>query len=64
MNEFTAELLARIDETDAELRLVRQARDDHAAEALSGRLDNLLRIAARHGIEVRRGVGAPADGAE
>ncbi|GAT70774.1 hypothetical protein HS048_31005 [Planomonospora sp. ID91781] len=60
MSEFTAELLARIDEVDAELRLVRQAHDDHAVEVLSGRLDNLLRIAGQHGVEVRHGVGAPA----
>ncbi|MBG0815589.1 hypothetical protein [Planomonospora sp. ID82291] len=62
MSEFRAELLARIDEVDAQVRLAHETHDDHAVEALSGRLDNLLRIAGQHGIEVRRGVGAPADG--
>ncbi|MFC4060537.1 hypothetical protein ACFOWE_19715 [Planomonospora corallina] len=62
MSEFTAELLARVEETDAELRVAREAGDDHTAEVLSGRLDNLLRIAEQHGVEVRRGAGA--DGTE
>ncbi|MBG0832486.1 hypothetical protein HS041_32800 [Planomonospora sp. ID67723] len=63
MGEFTAELLARIDEVEAELRLMRQADDDHAVEVLSGRLENLLRIAARHGVEVPQAEGAPVGGA-
>ena len=40
---------------------MREAFDDHATEVLSGRLENLLRIADRHGIDVRYAAGAPAD---
>jgi hypothetical protein len=53
MSEFAAELRARVDDVDAELGLMREAFDDHAIEVLSGRLENLLRIADRHGIDVR-----------
>lgn len=63
MSEFAAELQARVDEVDAQLRLMRQSSDDHAVEALSGRLENLLRIAGQHGVDVRHAAGAPAEGA-
>lgn len=62
MSEFAAELRARVDEVDAELRLMRQAFDHHAVEVLSGRLENLLRIADQHGIDVRYAADSPADG--
>ncbi|GAA5770298.1 hypothetical protein [Streptosporangium roseum] len=62
MSEFAAELRARVDEVDAELRVMRQAFDHHAVEVLGGRLENLLRIADRHGIDVRYAGGGPAAG--
>ncbi|GAA4220579.1 hypothetical protein FHR32_006575 [Streptosporangium album] len=66
MSEFAAELRARVDEVDAELRLMRQAFDEHSVEVLSGRLENLLRIAEQHGVDVRHAsdtVDAPTGGA-
>ncbi|MBB2912483.1 hypothetical protein FHS43_003766 [Streptosporangium becharense] len=62
MSEFETELRMRVDEVDSQLRLLRQAEDDHAVEVLSGRLENLLRIAERHGIDLGRAVEAPAAG--
>jgi hypothetical protein len=61
MSEFAAELRARVDDVDAELGLMREAFDDRAIEVLSGRLENLLRIADLHGIDVRYAADAPAD---
>ncbi|MDP9862433.1 MULTISPECIES: hypothetical protein [Streptosporangium] len=61
--EFAARLRARVDEVDAELRITRHAFDGQAVEILSGRLESLLRIADRHGIDVRYAGGGPADGA-
>lgn len=63
MSEFATELRARVADVDGELELMRQASDDHAVEVLSGRLENLLRIAERHGVDVRRAGGGPAGGA-
>lgn len=63
MSEFAAELRARIADVDGELELMRAAFDDHAVEVLSGRLENLLRIADGHGIDVRHADGGPAIGA-
>ncbi|MFF5113835.1 hypothetical protein [Streptosporangium sp. NPDC000509] len=63
MSEFAAELRARIADVDGELELMRQAFDDHAIEVLSGRLENLLRIADQHGVDVRHAGGGPAAGA-
>ncbi|MFJ2032561.1 hypothetical protein [Streptosporangium sp. NPDC087985] len=63
MSEFATELRARVDEVIVELRRMRQAFDDHAVEVLSGRLENLLRIAEQHGVDVRYTGDAPADGA-
>ncbi|GAA2846041.1 hypothetical protein GCM10010517_02620 [Streptosporangium fragile] len=64
MSEFEAELRMRVNEVDSQLRLMRQAHDDHAVEVLSGRLENLLRIADRHGIDVRHAADAPDGGTE
>ncbi|MGJ6966591.1 hypothetical protein ACSDR0_32240 [Streptosporangium sp. G11] len=63
MSEFAAELRARIADVDGELELMRQAFDDHAIEVLTGRLENLLRIADRHGVDVRYAGGGPGGGA-
>ncbi len=53
VSEFVAELRARIDEADAELLRAREVRDDHAVDALTARLESLLRIAAQHDVDVR-----------
>ncbi|MFI6600478.1 hypothetical protein ACIBHX_29900 [Nonomuraea sp. NPDC050536] len=53
MSEFAAELRVRIDEVEADLTRAHGALDDHAVQVLTGRLDNLLRIAREHGIDVR-----------
>ncbi|MET8052088.1 hypothetical protein ABZU75_31260 [Streptosporangium sp. NPDC005286] len=61
-SEFAAELRARIADVDGELELMRRASDDHAVEVLTGRLENLLRIAARHCVDVRPPGGGPVAG--
>ncbi len=53
LSEFAAELQARVDEVDAELMRAHAAFDDHAVEVLTGRLENLLRIADQHHVDVR-----------
>lgn len=50
MSEFATELRAQIDEVDAELL---HAHDDHSVDVLTGRLENLLRIAHQHDVDVR-----------
>ncbi|MEW9532142.1 hypothetical protein [Microbispora sp. NPDC049125] len=51
MDEFTAELHARLRETRAELRKATESGDDHhGVEVLSSRLDALRRIAEDHDI--------------
>ncbi|WP_283136586.1 hypothetical protein [Rhizohabitans arisaemae] len=60
MSEFAAELQAGIDETGARIRSARRIGDDYTADNLLGRLENLLRIAEQHGIEVH---GTPDGGA-
>lgn len=53
MSRFAAELKARVNEVVVELRREREAMDDHGVEVLTGRLENLLRIAEQHGIDVQ-----------
>ncbi|MDP9844985.1 hypothetical protein [Streptosporangium lutulentum] len=60
MSEFAAELRARVDDVDAELGLLREAFGTRAVEVLSGRLENLLRLADRHGVDVRYAADTPA----
>ncbi|WP_433359067.1 hypothetical protein [Streptosporangium sp. CA-115845] len=62
-SEFAAELRARMADVDGELELVRRASDDHAAEVLTGRLENPPRIVARYGVDVRPPGGGPVAGA-
>ncbi|GGO01676.1 hypothetical protein GCM10010116_03110 [Microbispora rosea subsp. aerata] len=50
MDEFTAELRARLTEAREELRRARENGDEHGVQIASGRLDNLNRLAADHGI--------------
>ncbi|MEQ4721816.1 hypothetical protein [Nonomuraea sp. B19D2] len=49
MTVFAEELRARIGEVETELH---QDSDDHTVSVLADRLENLLRIAGQHGIEV------------
>ncbi|GIH49619.1 hypothetical protein [Microbispora rosea] len=50
MHEFTAELRARLAEAREELRRARESGDEHGVQVALGRLDNLNRLAADHGI--------------
>ncbi|MEU7910165.1 hypothetical protein [Microbispora bryophytorum] len=50
MHEFTAELRARLAEAREELRRAGESGDEHGVQIASGRLDNLKRLAADHGI--------------
>ncbi|MEU7690181.1 hypothetical protein OHB01_01975 [Microbispora hainanensis] len=52
MQEFTAELRARLAEAREDLRRARENGDEHGVQVASGRLDNLNRLAADHGISV------------
>lgn len=52
MHEFTAELRARLGEAREDLRRAREAGDEHGVQIASGRLDNLRRLAADHGISL------------
>lgn len=54
MGEFTAVLQQRIEDDSAWLDAARAAGDDELSDALTGEVENLLRIAAQHGIVVRR----------
>ncbi|SDH12062.1 hypothetical protein SAMN05421505_111199 [Sinosporangium album] len=62
MSEFAVELQARIQEAEEELARMRHAGDEHAVQVLSGRLENLLRIADQHGVDARGGGDASAGG--
>lgn len=53
MSEFATELRAQIDEVDAELLHAHGKADDHSVDVLTGRLENLLRIAHQHDVDVR-----------
>ncbi|WP_329311466.1 hypothetical protein [Streptomyces sp. NBC_01262] len=60
---FEASLGRRAREADEALRRAREEGDEHAVVTHTGDLENLLRLARRHGIEVD-GVAAPGVGAE
>ncbi|GII95460.1 hypothetical protein [Sinosporangium siamense] len=62
MSEFAMELQASIREAEEEVTRMRLAGDEHAVEMMSGRLENLMRIAGRHGVEARGGGDASAEG--
>ncbi|MCT9930983.1 hypothetical protein N5079_12220 [Planotetraspora sp. A-T 1434] len=53
MDEFTAELRARVLEAREKLRQAHDDRDEYDIQVLSGRLDNLLRLASEHGIDAQ-----------
>jgi cell division ATPase FtsA len=58
---FEASLGRRAREADEALRRARAEGDEHAVVTHTGDLENLLRLARRHGIEVD-GVTAPGIG--
>ncbi|MFF5212511.1 hypothetical protein [Streptosporangium sp. NPDC000396] len=60
MSKFAEELRARVDEVVVELRRERAAMDDHGVEVLTRRLENLLRIAEQHGIDIQRPIEGTA----
>ncbi|GAA0375353.1 hypothetical protein GCM10009530_27350 [Microbispora corallina] len=51
MEEFTAELRARLREARRELRRARENGDEYDVQVVSGRLDTLERLATEHGID-------------
>jgi hypothetical protein len=53
MDAFTAGILQRIRATESDLRRARETGDDFLAEVEQGELDDLRRIAADHGVDVR-----------
>ncbi|WP_158562889.1 hypothetical protein [Marinitenerispora sediminis] len=53
MGEFLSEIRGRINETSRSLQAARVAGDDHLADAHASDLEDLLRIAARNGIDPR-----------
>jgi len=54
MGEFTAVLQQRIKHECASLNAARAAGDDELSDALIAELENLLRIAAQHGVALSR----------
>ena len=54
MGEFTAVLQQRIEDECASLNAARAVGDDELSDALVAEIDNLLRIADRHGVVLSR----------
>ena len=53
MDAFTTGILQRIHTTESDLRRARETGDDFLADVEQGELDDLRRIAAEHGVDVR-----------
>ncbi|NUP35577.1 MAG: hypothetical protein HOY76_00800 [Streptomyces sp.] len=53
MDAFTTGILQRIHTTESDLRKARETGDDFLAEVEQGELDDLRRLAAEHGVDVR-----------
>lgn len=53
MDAFTTGILQRIRSTESDLRRARETGDDFLVEVEQGELDDLRRIAAEHGVDVR-----------
>ena len=53
MDAFTTGILQRIHSTESDLRRARETGDDFLAEVEQGELDDLRRLAAEHGVDVR-----------
>jgi hypothetical protein len=56
MDAFTTGILQRISATESDLRKARETGDEFLAEVELGELDDLRRLAAEHGVDVRRKV--------
>jgi hypothetical protein len=56
MDAFTAGILQRIHTTESDLRRARETGDDFLADVEQGELDDLRRLAAEHGVDVRQRV--------
>lgn len=52
MDAFTAGLLHRIKTTESDLTRARETGDDFLADVEQGELDDLLRLAAEHGVKI------------
>jgi hypothetical protein len=55
MDAFTTGILQRIHSTETDLRRARETGDDFLVDVEQGELDDLRRIAAEHGVDVRDG---------
>ncbi|MFF8957437.1 hypothetical protein [Streptomyces sp. NPDC014894] len=53
MDAFTSGLLQRIKAAETDLTLARETGDDFLADVEQAELDDLHRLAAEHGVEVR-----------
>ncbi|MFI0719573.1 hypothetical protein [Streptomyces sp. NPDC021224] len=53
MDAFTTGILQRIHTTESDLRRARETGDDFLVEVEQGELDDLRRLAAEHGVDVR-----------
>jgi hypothetical protein len=53
MDAFTTGIMQRIHTTESDLRRARETGDDFLAEVEQGELEDLRRLAAEHGVDVR-----------
>lgn len=53
MDAFTTGILQRIHTTESDLRKARETGDEFLVEVEQGELDDLRRLAAEHGVDVR-----------
>lgn len=53
MDAFTSGILQRIHSTESDLHRAREAGDDFLAEVEQSELEDLRRLAAEHGVDVR-----------
>lgn len=59
MGEFVAGLRQRIHDTQVSLRQAQESQDSYAVQIEESELEDLLRIAAEHGVDA---AGRPTDG--
>ena len=52
MDAFTAGILQRIQSTESDITRARESGDDFLVEVEQSELDDLLRLAAEHGVEI------------
>jgi hypothetical protein len=53
MDAFTTGIMQRIHTTESDLRRARETGDEFLAEVEQGELEDLRRLAAEHGVDVR-----------